>query len=237
MATKRKIEEVGTVCTICRDVFSGSPDAEVCSECQKEPGVEEVCPICREVLGKTSVSLLCEHSYHYNCLNAWVRTSPTCPMCRAGISAEQIEDLRRLKDTRSLKERLAEARRFQIEMQVTLRFDEAQRQAEKAAVAAARTGVPSAEVAELFRRAHTAKEEARANAGYTWSDTDEEVPVFNNFAEARKAAERAANRYACVDCDCLHIAALFDQAAAFEDDNNRPVPDPKYISFTEIDIE
>lgn len=233
MATKRKIEEVGTVCTICRDVFCGSPDEKVCPECQKEPGTEEVCPICREVLGELFKSLECKHSYHIHCVNAWVRASPTCPMCRAGISAEQIEDLKRL----TFKERLAEAHRFMIEMRVTLRFEEAQRRAEKAAVAAARTGVPSAEVAELFRRAHTAKEEARAHEGYTWSDTDEEVPVFTNFAEARKAAERAANRFALCDCDCLHIAALFDQAAAFEDENNRPVPDPKYLSFTEIDLE
>lgn len=217
MATKRTLDEMGIVCTVCRDVFepTSAPDAEaVCPECRGEE--EDICPICREVFGELSVSLECTHSYHYDCLNAWVRTSRTCPMCRADISADQLRDLKRQRDNQFLKERLSEARRFLIEMQVTRRFEEARRTAEERAVAAARTGVPSAEVAELFRRAHMAKEEDRAHAGYTWSETDEEVPVFTTFAEAREAAERAANRFACVDCDCLYIAELFDQAAALE---------------------
>lgn len=52
------------------------------------------CPICLESfqfrkgdLGKT-VSLPCEHVFHYVCIKRWVRKSwmtqtPTCPMCRS----------------------------------------------------------------------------------------------------------------------------------------------------------
>lgn len=45
-----------------------------------------VCPICLEesslnLLDKT-VSLSCEHTFHDTCINQWIRSKPTCPMCR-----------------------------------------------------------------------------------------------------------------------------------------------------------
>ena len=42
------------------------------------------CLICLEAFNKDEevISLLCEHFYHCNCINNWLKIRPTCPMCR-----------------------------------------------------------------------------------------------------------------------------------------------------------
>lgn len=44
------------------------------------------CSICLDVLKKEGEECVttyeCNHIFHLNCLNSWVRTSPSCPLCR-----------------------------------------------------------------------------------------------------------------------------------------------------------
>lgn len=48
----------------------------------------ELCSICLEPFQNNEriVNLQCNHSYHTTCINNWMRTKPTCPICRLSIS-------------------------------------------------------------------------------------------------------------------------------------------------------
>ena len=54
---------------------------------------DEVCAICFEQKrkGLKYPVLPCEHSFHEDCLNPWLRVASTCPMCRKDVEAEDIE--------------------------------------------------------------------------------------------------------------------------------------------------
>ena len=44
------------------------------------------CPICYEkITSKTSITTRCKHVFHNACLERWMETSQTCPMCRGYI--------------------------------------------------------------------------------------------------------------------------------------------------------
>jgi len=44
------------------------------------------CPICYEkITSKTSITTRCKHVFHNACLQRWMETSQTCPMCRGDI--------------------------------------------------------------------------------------------------------------------------------------------------------
>ena len=49
----------------------------------------EICSICRET--RCNIVISCNHYFHYNCLNHWLRIRPTCPMCRGRIPIELDE--------------------------------------------------------------------------------------------------------------------------------------------------
>ncbi len=65
---------------------------------QVEDDVE--CGVClSEFSLKETVSQLpCQHYFHEGCILPWVRASPTCPMCRAGLQ-EQYSDYEPASDT------------------------------------------------------------------------------------------------------------------------------------------
>lgn len=45
--------------------------------------VERECPICMHTLKADSAKLLiCKHGFHSDCINMWLVTNPTCPVCR-----------------------------------------------------------------------------------------------------------------------------------------------------------
>ena len=40
------------------------------------------CSICLDKINKNSIFLDCNHSYHYECINSWIKIKPICPLCR-----------------------------------------------------------------------------------------------------------------------------------------------------------
>ncbi|ESU39010.1 RING-H2 zinc finger protein [Giardia duodenalis] len=54
-------------CSICK-----SPLSELCPEC-----ADLLTPVCRSVRGK------CGHEYHTHCIQQWVDSNKTCPLCMA----------------------------------------------------------------------------------------------------------------------------------------------------------
>ncbi len=48
--------------------------------------MREVCPICYENLDNTCVSGICNHFFHFDCLNKWLELNPSCPCCRNEIN-------------------------------------------------------------------------------------------------------------------------------------------------------
>jgi hypothetical protein len=52
---------------------------------------EELCPICQEKYGVITeedphVEFRCHHRFHTECIEQWLRTSQTCPMCRDNVN-------------------------------------------------------------------------------------------------------------------------------------------------------
>jgi hypothetical protein len=58
--------------TICNPYFFIKPDKNNKMEC----------PICLDKNDKLWVTTRCNHRFHRDCLNEWVRISETCPICR-----------------------------------------------------------------------------------------------------------------------------------------------------------
>jgi Cys-tRNA synthase (O-phospho-L-seryl-tRNA:Cys-tRNA synthase) len=48
-------------------------------------GEVEVCAICRNGLLKQVRVLPCRHKFHKKCLERWVESHHTCPICRADV--------------------------------------------------------------------------------------------------------------------------------------------------------
>lgn len=66
--------------------------------------VEQKCSICLEIINKNPKNLLCNHSFHSDCILQWFVESDTCPICRTSqkcdliiIFKNKIEDNMRLK--------------------------------------------------------------------------------------------------------------------------------------------
>lgn len=47
----------------------------------------ERCPICLEDfnIGEILNELICNHFYHKNCINNWIKSNNNCPICRSSI--------------------------------------------------------------------------------------------------------------------------------------------------------
>ena len=45
----------------------------------------ENCSICLEAEKKEWIKLSCNHSFHKDCINMWVATNRTCPVCRVNL--------------------------------------------------------------------------------------------------------------------------------------------------------
>jgi hypothetical protein len=44
----------------------------------------QVCPICLEPAGNMETEV-CGHSFHPKCISSWIRSNPSCPVCRSPI--------------------------------------------------------------------------------------------------------------------------------------------------------
>ena len=56
-------------CAICKSSLM-----EKCVQCQAN---EDESPTCNPIFG------VCNHAFHQHCIERWVKTSPTCPLCNA----------------------------------------------------------------------------------------------------------------------------------------------------------
>lgn len=57
-----------------------------------------ICPICLEPNGddmdlSKSVYLSCSHKFHTKCINPWLKSKGTCPICRMVASNESVIDV------------------------------------------------------------------------------------------------------------------------------------------------
>ncbi|XP_078177478.1 RING-H2 finger protein ATL39-like [Carex rostrata] len=55
-----------------------------------------VCPICKDPFEKRDIVLqlpLCIHSYHKECIEAWLQRNLTCPVCRCRVDMEVPRDI------------------------------------------------------------------------------------------------------------------------------------------------
>lgn len=56
-----------------------------------EPKELPDCPICYEgMAAKDTVKTCCNHSFHRLCLQQWVDTNPSCPLCRHTLPTPRI---------------------------------------------------------------------------------------------------------------------------------------------------
>jgi hypothetical protein len=52
----------------------------------------EECSVCYETIRTYKVSLSCKHSYCTGCINNWLLSNPTCPLCRTKVSTEELRN-------------------------------------------------------------------------------------------------------------------------------------------------
>lgn len=54
-----------------------------------DQGESDCCSVCLSQMckgEKVKVLPLCNHRYHADCIGAWLKNNPTCPLCRSKIS-------------------------------------------------------------------------------------------------------------------------------------------------------
>lgn len=60
---------IGDTCSICKNSLN-----EACINCQSNQDDNDI-KDCRKVIGK------CNHTYHFHCIELWVKKQNTCPLC------------------------------------------------------------------------------------------------------------------------------------------------------------
>lgn len=60
------------------------------SSSPKQLREEDPCPICLKVFKETSniKALACTHLYHRGCIDAWLMTVSSCPLCRRKVTVD-----------------------------------------------------------------------------------------------------------------------------------------------------
>eukprot|EP01147_Barroeca_monosierra_P000579 gene579-3896_t len=64
------------------------------SLCSDDTEIGEQCAVCLQPfeVGQQARRLPCTHTFHSECIDAWLETAPTCPTCRTNIS-NQLDEL------------------------------------------------------------------------------------------------------------------------------------------------
>lgn len=58
-----------------------------------QENTQDECAICFDNHGQKSVTLLCKHSYHDQCIKTWSIKSKMCPICRNDMTVPPKNDL------------------------------------------------------------------------------------------------------------------------------------------------
>lgn len=53
--------------------------------------MKEICSICHEKLDSDTTKTNCNHIYHKNCLDIWLKNNNSCPLCRNSLSTSKIK--------------------------------------------------------------------------------------------------------------------------------------------------
>lgn len=75
------------------DIKLGLSDRELSCIFKDDVFIKEFfCSICQEQDDKKSPvlaeTLLCDHTFHYNCIRIWLSKNKTCPVCRLDLSSD-----------------------------------------------------------------------------------------------------------------------------------------------------
>ena len=57
----------------------------------RQPNTDGRCSICRDVFSNDDIVRKinsCEHVFHMNCLDTWLETHTTCPICRSDVRGD-----------------------------------------------------------------------------------------------------------------------------------------------------
>jgi hypothetical protein len=68
---------------------------------EEKPPPPDNCTICLKEILSDSKRLICNHNYHKNCINKWLTSNNTCPICRKEIH-DEISEMRRENSERHL---------------------------------------------------------------------------------------------------------------------------------------
>lgn len=66
------------------------------------------CAICLDDIESDVQFLPCIHSFHGECINAWIREQPVCPICKVPVYVNTTEQLDRYNHHKSYQDRVAE---------------------------------------------------------------------------------------------------------------------------------
>jgi hypothetical protein len=94
-------EQIKKCCESC-EAFLQQEDICNCERCKPPESsrisiqhtniiINEECPICITDNNSNSISLTCNHTYHSECINPWIKqcntqeTIPMCPLCKSNI--------------------------------------------------------------------------------------------------------------------------------------------------------
>ncbi|CAN6239553.1 unnamed protein product [Urochloa humidicola] len=73
-----------------------------CHECKEAPGGGGECAVCLEAFragDRRRVLPGCEHGFHAECVDSWLRKSRRCPICRAVVVAAHGENASEVETT------------------------------------------------------------------------------------------------------------------------------------------
>lgn len=58
---------------------------------QVKEEIEDACAICLDVLGndQKNYKLSCNHTFHHECIDSWIKDNPSCPICRKSIDQQE----------------------------------------------------------------------------------------------------------------------------------------------------
>ncbi|KAK4785815.1 hypothetical protein SAY86_002504 [Trapa natans] len=71
------------------------PIVEIAADGDSFPHPPPHCVICLEEFGEWAKEMPCLHRFHSDCIEKWLRINGSCPVCRHGMPAEEVE-LRKL---------------------------------------------------------------------------------------------------------------------------------------------
>lgn len=83
-ANPQPIQFIQIITSVFAGGHRGAPPASNgdINSLERVDGSGEDCPICQDPLSDDCRRMRCGHTYHFDCLQPWLRVHNTCPVCR-----------------------------------------------------------------------------------------------------------------------------------------------------------